>query len=80
MDAFKWIEFTDLESMCDGTFEFNRKGLPGFRPPKPITIIITSNRDPVDVYGEKTVNGNVVKSRMPLFRSRFRILNINELD
>lgn len=62
--------------MCDGTYRFNRKGLVPIRPRSTYTLVITSNRDPSEIYGERPgPNGTTLESRMPLFEARFRILN-----
>lgn len=62
--------------MCDGDYYFNRKGEEPIRPQKPQTLIITGNRNPESIYGERTEHGKTYESRIPLFNARFRTVNI----
>jgi len=58
------LTVTQLNSMCDGTYQYPVKGGPSFCPPLPI-LLVCGNRSPLDVYPQEIHH--------PLIKSRFVI-------
>lgn len=59
------VFLTDLNSMCDGTYKYPKKGLPAVTLEEPI-VIICGNRRPEEVY--------TTEANWPLINARFNVV------
>lgn len=69
LDAYRGgIKWTDMESICEGDYDFNVKRLDTIRLNNPPCVIICSNIPPEEVYAED----------MLMFNGRFHTHNVDE--
>lgn len=54
------LTVTQLNMMCDGTYQYPVKGTAGFQLTKPI-VLVCGNRNPLDIYDEK--HHELIKAR-----------------